>query len=258
MYEAICCSSHANDDKYATLFTTRPYDIVGHFVRLEALDVERHLKEVYRITSGEPALDYHSFDPQEVWSFLEAGPFESEKEMRQSFVFQRRVNEAGFAIVHSVTDRVLGVVLLAKDDPMNLSIQLEPPIMPPTMDATQQQLESCFLLMDRVFGFGYRRIQLSVDSQDAVMRKLATRLGFTLEGILYKQLIVKSASRDSNVYSMLNSDWKAGARAALFKKLYGAAAFRFDSANEKREEEYDEQQRVLAEKRQAETKDKKV
>jgi len=101
--------------------------------------------------------------------------------------------------------------------------------------------------MDRLFAFGYRRIQISIDSQDSVKRKLATRLGFTLEGILYRHLVVKDASRDSNVYSMLNSDWKVGARAALFKKLYGAAALRFDVSNEKKEEEYDEQQRVLAE-----------
>ena len=245
MYEAICCLDHASDDKYNKLFAERPHDIVGRHVRLEALDVERHLSDVFRVTSGEQALENKSYDPQDVWGFLEDGPFDDEREMRDSFVFQRRQNEAGFAIVQSVTDKVLGVILLRHDDPHNLTIQLEPPMMQPTREGSREQLESCYLLMDRLFAHGYRRIQVSIDSQDAEKRKLCTHLGLTLEGRLYKHMVIKEASRDSNIYSVLNSDWKRGARAALFRRLYGASALRADLANEKKEEELDEQERVL-------------
>lgn len=254
MYESVCCASHAADDKYGELYQTRPHDIVGRHVRLEPLQADRHARDLFHLTSGEPRNDHKSYDPQEVWSFQEAGPFESELEMRSSFVFMRKLDEAAFGIVHSVTDRLIGALYLTHDDPTNLAIQLEPPIVPPEGEGKQEQLEACFLLMDRLFAYGYRRIQISIDSQDAVKRKLAARLGFTLEGVLYRHMVVKDSSRDSNVYGMLNSDWKAGARAALFQKLYGAAAQRFDSSNEKKEEEYDEQQRVLAQQKQAEAK----
>lgn len=60
-------------------------------------------------------------------------------------------------------------------------------------------------------------------------------------------MVVKEASRDSNVYGLLNSDWKRGARSALFKKLYGAAALRADNQNERTEAEFDEQTRGLKE-----------
>jgi hypothetical protein len=46
----------------------------------------------------------------------------------------------------------------------------------------------------------------------------------TLEGRLYKHMVVKKANRDSHICGLLNSDWQLGARAALFQKLYGAAA----------------------------------
>jgi RimJ/RimL family protein N-acetyltransferase len=261
MYEAISCMNHANDDKYTKLFKERPHDIIGKYIRLEALEVERHLDDVFKVTSGEPALENKSYDPQEVWGFLEDGPFEDEKEMHQSYVFQRKQNEAGFAIVHAVTDRVMGVILLRNDDPRNLTIQLEAPMMQPSREGTKEQLEACYLLMDRLFAYGYRRIQVSIDSQDAGKRKMCTRLGFTLEGRLYKHMVVKEASRDSNVYGLLNSDWKRGARSALFTKLYGAAALRADRANEKLEEEFDEQTRVLKEQKREEAaaaKNKKV
>lgn len=252
LYEALACANHAADDKYAALFKTRPHDLTGKYVRLEALQVDRHLADLYHTTSGEPALGNSQYDPEEIWSFQESGPFATEKELRQSFVFQHKLNDAAFAILNTVTDKILGAVLLVGDDPTNLSIQLEAPLMQPSCDGGPEQLEACFLLLDRLFAYGYRRIQFSIDSQDAIKRKLANRLGFTLEGVLYKHMIIKDSSRDSNIYGILNSDWKKGARAALFKKLYGTAALRADTANEKREEEYDEQQRVLAEKKRVE------
>jgi RimJ/RimL family protein N-acetyltransferase len=249
MYESICCANHKTDDKYLELWKTRPADIVGRYVRLEALDAGRHLSELFTLTSGEPGLQNKAFDPEEIWSFQPEGPFASEKEMRESFVFQRLPDEAAFAIVHAVTDRLMGAFLVTNDDPKNLTIQIESPLMQPAYEGCPEQLEAIFLLLDRLYGYGYRRIQISIDSQDVHKRKLATRLGFTLEGLLFKHKIIKESSRDSNIYSMLNSDWNKGARAALFTKLYGALACKVDAANEKKEEELDEQTRQLAAKK---------
>lgn len=252
LHEAVACQHHASDDKYAKLFLERPQDIIGRHVRLEALEADRHLADLYKITSGEAVFESSSYDPNEVWGFLEEGPFESEQQMKKSFVFQRQPNEAAFAIVNNVTDRLVGAILLTRDDPKNLTIQMEAPLVPPSRQGTQDEIEACFLLMDRLFAHGYRRIQFSIDSQDATLRKLTLRLGLTLEGVLYKHQIVKEASRDSNIYSMLNSDWKNGARASLYKKLYGAAALRHDQTNEKSEEEFEEQERILAAKKKLE------
>ena len=251
LYEATCCATLKSDDKFGDLFRQRPYDIIGRYVRLEALSVERHLETLFKITSGQAALDSKAYQPNDVWGFLSDGPFPDARAMRNSFVFQHEPNQAAFGIINNVTDKLVGALLLTNDDPRNLSIQLEPPITGPAhfADGSQDQLESCFLLLDRLFAYGYRRIQLSIDSQDAVQRKLASRLGFTLEGVLYKHLVVKEASRDSNIYGMLNSDWTNGARNSIFAKLYGKSAAKADAANEKREDEYDEQTRVLKERK---------
>jgi len=248
LYEAICCSSHEADDKYLQLFKTNPGAIIGKRVRLEALRVEQHLSDMFVVTSGDIVGEKIAYNPQEIWSFQPEGPFKNETDMLNSFVFQHKENEAAFAIIDNVTDRLLGALLLVDDNPSNLSIQIEAPILPPDRDGTQEQMESCFLLLDKLFAHGYRRIQICIDSEDHSKRRLASRLGFTLEGVLYKHMVVKESSRDSNVYGLLNSDWKKGARAALFKKLYGAAALRADLANEKKEAEQEEQRRVLAEK----------
>jgi RimJ/RimL family protein N-acetyltransferase len=259
-YESICCSSHAADEKHLKLFAERPHDVVGRHVRLEALEPDRHLEALFHLTCGDPVLEYHSYDPQEIWSFCEWGPFSSPREMRESGVFQRKPREAAFCVVQSATDQVWGAVLLSHDDPKNLSVQLEPPLWHPAKLESLEVQEAFFLILDRLFGLGYRRVQFCADAQDSASRKLAVRLGFTAEGTLYKHMVVKDSSRDSDVFGMLNSDWKDGARSVLFAKLYGASALRADAANEKREEELDEQARYLAEKKRAQeeaAKDKK-
>jgi len=257
MHEAVSCQSHATDDKYTALFKDRPQDIMGRHVRLEALEEERHLDKLFALTSGEADTETHAYDPQEIWGFSPEGPFKNKDEMRNSFVFQRKINESAFAIINNVTDRVIGAVILTDDNPQNLGIQLEAPIMRHSWDDTAEQQEACFLLMDRLFAIGYRRIQMSVDAQDGPSRQLALRLGFTLEGTLFKHMIVKDASRDSTIYGILNSDWDRGARFALFKKLHGQAAAHSDHSNRKKEEETDEQNRVLAEQKAEEEAAKK-
>jgi len=258
VYEAVSCQNHDTDDKYSKLFQERPQDIIGKSVRLEALDVERHLNALYQATSGEADSESHAYDPQEVWGFQEEGPFATKEEMAKSFVFERKVNEAAFAIINNVTDRMVGCIILKNDNPRNLSVQMEVPITRPSMNESPEKMEACFLLQDRLFALGYRRIQMSVDAQDSLSRKMAIRLAFTLEGTLYKDMILKDASRDSAIYGILNSDWDRGARTALYGKLYGKGAAKTDLNRRKKEEETDEQNRVLAEQKAGESKDKKA
>jgi RimJ/RimL family protein N-acetyltransferase len=193
-----------------------------------------------------------SFDPNKLWAFRSCGPFESADELAESEIFVRQENEAAFAIVDNVTESVVGVIILTNDDPKNLTIQLEPPIIKPSSEESEEQLEACFLLMDRLFAHGYRRIQMSVDAQDFSSKKLAMRLGFTQEGFFPKNMIVKDANRDSWVYGMINTDWNKGARAALFKKLHGAKMQRADAANNVKESELEVQQNFLKEKKEKE------
>jgi len=151
--------------------------------------------------------------------------------MKNSWVFNRKPNEAGFCIIDNLTDRLIGAVYLVNDAPENLSIQLEPPIVKPTAEASLQEIEACFLLMDRLFALGYRRIQMAIDSQDSRRKKIPARLAFTQEGMILKHMIVKEANRDSNIYGVLNSDWEKGARDFMFKKIHGEKMQTLDNRN---------------------------
>lgn len=256
LYEMVSCETLKSDDKFSKLYKERPQDIIGKFIRLEPLEAKRHLKAVHAVTNGDPIFLKKSYDPEEVWGFQTEGPFKTEEELGQSFVFKHYENEAAFAILQNLNDRLVGVVTVSNDNPQNLSIDLNFPIAGPSNYGSKEQLEACFLVLDRLFANGYRRVAFSIDSKDSHGAKLADRLGFTYEGCLLKDKIVKESSRDSNVYGMLNSDWDKGARRVLYKKLYGAAMMKADLAYNKNQDELDEQQQILAEEEIEEKKNK--
>ena len=242
MYESLAGKSHESDERYSSLHRDRPHDIVGRTVRLEPLDAGRHSGELWEVTSGNAVAERKSYDPDEVWGFLGCGPFDGPGALAGSAVFRLGRDMAAFAIVNAVTDRLVGVVHLADDDPGNLRVQMEPPIVGPHSDGSVEQMEACFLLLDRLFAYGYRRVQMCVDSQDVRGKRLPNRLGFTMEGEILKHMIVKDANRDSLVYGMLNSDWDKGARGFVYGKLHGDAARKADAAIVSREEADHEQE----------------
>mmetsp|Transcript_6485 Transcript_6485/g.14014 ORF Transcript_6485/g.14014 Transcript_6485/m.14014 type:complete len:213 (-) Transcript_6485:226-864(-) len=181
----------------------------------------------------------------DVWGFLPYGPFKNAEEIASSPIFNREHGEGGFAIVESVTEQVIGCVLLSNDNPQNLTIKLEVPIMKPTCDGSCEELEAAFLLLDRLFAYGYRRVYLTTDKEDAIARKVPARIGMTQEGLILKDMIVREANRDSLLFAMLNSDWDRGARYYLFAKLHCEPAARADKTNLEKEEEEDEKQESL-------------
>lgn len=254
MYESMAGKSHESDERFTSLYQERPHDIIGKTCRLEPLLASRHSKELWEITSGNAWKEHRGYNPEEVWGFLDCGPFQNVQAMSESEVFKLEHNAAGFAIVESITDRLVGVVHLSKDDPKNLSVQLDLPIVKPSSDGSIEQLEACFLLLDRLFAHGYRRIQICVDTLDVRGKRLPQRLGFTQEGQIPKHMIVKEANRDSIIYGMLNSDWDKGARAFLLKKLHGAAFQKADAANVAKEEAAEDQEQKLRDKKEAEAK----
>lgn len=254
MYESMAGRSHETDDAYKSRFAEGPCDILGRTCRLEPLDGDAHSRRLHEITNGDAHNEHKAYDPDEVWGFLDCGPFDDADSLLESEVFQLERDQAAFAIVENVTDRMLGAIHLSNDDPKNLSVQMELPIVKPTTDGSVEQMEACFLLLDRLFAHGYRRVQICADAQDVRGRRLPRNLGFTQEGQIPKHMIVKEANRDSVIYGMLNSDWDKGARAFLFKKLHGAAAQKLDATMVAKEEAAQNEADQLREKEEADAK----
>lgn len=251
VYQMVSCKNSATVDFYEKLFVERPYDLVGRTIRLEPLQADRHVKGLYKVTSGEQYdADEMQYNPSLIWAFLDCGPFQDERQMEQCpELFHRGDGEAAFCIIDSSLNTPCGVIIVTNDDPKNLTIDIEPPIVKLNARGTEIEMEAVFLIMDRLFALGYRRIQMLTDALDYEARKLPARMGFTQEALLIKHRIIKASSRDSVVYGMLNSDWDKGARSLVFGKLHGKSALKVETQKEKGESQLEHHTKRLAERR---------
>ena len=74
------------------------------------------------------------------------------------------------------------------------------------MGFSSRHINKCSFLIHPIYR--YRRIEWQCDVDNYCGKKVADRLGFTLEGVLRKHRIWRDANRDTSLYAMTNSDWR--------------------------------------------------
>ena len=63
------------------------------------------------------------------------------------------------------------------------------------------------LMLEHVFGLGYRRVEWKCDTLNERSRRAAISYGFTFEGVQRAHYIVKDKNRDTAWYRMLEHEW---------------------------------------------------
>lgn len=76
------------------------------------------------------------------------------------------------------------------------------------MQWTTAATEAIHLMLRYVFDqLGYRRVEWKCDSLNEPSGRAALRLGFTYEGRFRRHMVIKGRNRDTDWYSMLDSEW---------------------------------------------------
>nr|WP_308916530.1 GNAT family protein [Jannaschia sp. LMIT008] len=107
-----------------------------------------------------------------------------------------------------------GVGALMRIDRAHGSIEIGHLAFAPTLRRTPAATEALFLMADRAFDAGFRRLEWKCDAANAASRRAAERLGFTAEGTFRQHMVVKGRSRDTAWFSILDREWP-DRRAAL-------------------------------------------
>lgn len=138
------------------------------------------------------------------------------------------VDEAPTTVVIVEGGEVVGALGLSEVRPSHLTCRLHllwlhPAYLPrggDDMDVCLGHLALAAALDVLFFDHNLRRVEVLCDVADAKRRKLFEAVGFTLEGVLRKHMIVEERNRDSALASVLNTDWKYGpTRPAVAAKL---------------------------------------
>lgn len=173
--------------------------LVGRTVRLEALDPARH----------GPGLWENLRDAADsTWTYMSFGPFSDYTQFEAAL---RSIEAPSDWVPYCaiVNARPVGFASYLRIDPPAGSIEIGSIVWSPTLQRTTASTEALFLMIDHVFGLGYRRCEWKCDDLNAHSRATAVRLGFSYEGTFRKATHYKGRSRDTAWYSIIDDEWPA-------------------------------------------------
>jgi RimJ/RimL family protein N-acetyltransferase len=175
--------------------------MTGEWCRLEPLNAEAHAEGLFKAFSADTS--GHN------WTYLPFGPFDD----FQSFnVWCEGAAKLDDPLAHTIMDAktgaLLGVACLMRMAPAVGSIEVGGIHYSPALQRTPAATEAMYLMMRRAFEeLGYRRYEWKCDSLNEPSRQAAKRLGFTYEGQFRQATVYKARNRDTDWFSILDSEW---------------------------------------------------
>lgn len=113
-----------------------------------------------------------------------------------------------FAVIDEQTDQPVGSLALMRIDAKNGAIEVGHVHFSPLLSRTAMATEAQWLLMRYAFDtLGYRRYEWKCNSLNEPSRRAALRLGFHFEGRFRQALVIKGHNRDTDWFSIIDSEW---------------------------------------------------
>ncbi len=194
----------------------------GNYAVLEPLRAAEHAAALFEANRAD----------DRIWDYLFEAPFHSEAAY---FKYVKSIEEKPDQVFYAVRDRTTGKIggmlsLMRIDTTMGV-IEVGNINFAPQLQRTRAATEAIYLLMDWVFGAGYRRFEWKCNALNAPSRRAAERFGFSYEGIFRQALVIKGRNRDTAWFAMTDQDWPAA------KAAYGTwlAPENFDAQGQQKE-----------------------
>ena len=174
--------------------------IQGQYCRLERLDPTIHTQDLF-LANGQN-------EDERSWTYLPYGPFVSYGEFYQWISEMAHMDDPYFySIIDLKTHKAVGVASLIRIFPETGSIEVGHLNFSPLMQKKVTATEALYLLAKYSFELGYRRYEWKCDSLNLPSKAAAKRLGFKYEGTFRQATVYKGRSRDTDWFSILDSEW---------------------------------------------------
>lgn len=114
-----------------------------------------------------------------------------------------------FAVIDNKTSQPVGSLALMRIDEKNGVMEVGSVHFSPLLARTPASTEAQWLLMNYAFtALGYRRYEWKCNSLNEPSRQAALRLGFQYEGRFRQALVLKGHNRDTDWFSIIDSEWQ--------------------------------------------------
>jgi RimJ/RimL family protein N-acetyltransferase len=179
----------------------------GRFGTVERLDAARHSTTLWATTRGH----------DDIWAYITAGPFGDEASFHAYIANCEQNKERVFYAVVDGDDRAVGILSLMEIRPAQRVVEVGNIVYSPALQRTPLATEAQCLIARYAFEtLRYRRYEWKCNALNAPSKRAAQRFGFIYEGLFRQHMIVKGRNRDTDWFSMLDSEWPA--RKANFER----------------------------------------
>lgn len=175
----------------------------GQSVVLTPFDNNLDTDQLFSISHG-------GTEKESVWDYLYYGPFTSVTEMQEwySCNIANKADIIPWVIRDKTSAEPIGFIAIMSIVAQHGRAEIGHVWLTPSSHKTKANTEAQYLLLCHLFDEeGYRRIEWRCNSLNHASRTAAARMGFTFEGRFRKHMYLKGASRDTDWFSMVDTDW---------------------------------------------------
>ena len=171
--------------------------LTGQHSQLIPLSFAQHAEEWWALINQEPDAS--------CWTYLPYGPFATQRIFNEWL--QGMLAEDLLLYGIFTNGQIQGWCALMRADCKAGSIEIGHVYYSASLRRTLAATEVMFLLLKQVFTLGYRRCEWKCNSLNEPSKQAALRLGFQHEGLFRQATVVKGRNRNTDWFSMLDSEW---------------------------------------------------
>ncbi len=144
--------------------------------------------------------------PPSLWTYLPWAP-PKDPQIWNDILHELEQRDDWLVHVLTVDERPVGMASYLRINAPSGSIEIGGIAFSPVLQQTTAATEAIFLLIDRAFSMGFRRVEWKCDDLNDPSRRAARRFGFTYEGTFRKATHYKGRSRDTAWFAIVDDDW---------------------------------------------------
>ncbi|HOY78875.1 MAG TPA: GNAT family protein [Hyphomonadaceae bacterium] len=181
--------------------------LTGARVRLEPMDWSVHGAGVFAAVGGEANA--------EIWEWMPVGPWAMPDALRDFLVTQHEKLRWRTLVIRNVrSEEILGMATYMNIREAHGSAEIGCVAFGPKLKRSSEATEALAMLAAHVFDLGYRRYEWKCNSLNFASKRAAERFGFTHEGQFRNDMVTKGKSRDTEWFSITDTEWPS-VKAAL-------------------------------------------
>lgn len=182
-----------------------PVTLVGRYVRLEPLAAD-HAEPLFAALCGP--------DDAPLWTYrFGEQPVDVAAMAREVAALAAATETVTLVIVPlegAGAGVPAGMATYLRIEPAHGSLEVGSVIFGARLQRTRAATEAIHLMARHAFDdLGYRRFEWKCDSRNEPSRVAAARLGFAYEGRFRRHLVTKGRNRDTDWFSMIDTEWPA-------------------------------------------------